>query len=169
MKKILNSLGYALQRAASDLLELDSREIGMLLVPVDATNSAILFYDNVPGGAGHARELISLEKEWLERARQVLFVDSYHHKNCTSACMDCILTYDAQFTFQNYGLDRKTAFEILDALMNNKSLPTYIPLNSLVTEEEPVEQGTPEEIIQQDKNERLKAANKRKGRTRRRK
>ena len=58
---LIGTLGYAFQRAAAKRLELDAREIGVLLVPTGEGGKGFgtVLYDNVPGGAGHVRELLA--------------------------------------------------------------------------------------------------------------
>jgi DEAD/DEAH box helicase domain-containing protein len=93
---IARTLGRALQIAGAELLELDSREIGMLVVPGINGGRGVVLYDNVPGGAAHVRELRDRGREWMERAKDALFVNQAHHQRCQTACLDCLLTYDAQ-------------------------------------------------------------------------
>ncbi|GAB6179012.1 hypothetical protein JCM14036_03310 [Desulfotomaculum defluvii] len=93
------TLGYALQQAASRLLEIDTREIGVLTINVgtDRTHWAVVLYDNVPGGAGHTRELLAMGRQWLEYSlEKVLIINEEHDQLCQRACLDCLLTFDAQ-------------------------------------------------------------------------
>lgn len=41
-----------------------------------------VLYDNVPGGAGHVRELLSLGRSWLEEARRVMYINEKHNRTC---------------------------------------------------------------------------------------
>ena len=54
---LMTTLGYALHRAAAESLQLDGRELGVTTMPTGAHSRGVLLYDNVPGGAGHVREL----------------------------------------------------------------------------------------------------------------
>lgn len=92
------TFAYALQIAGAKLLELDSREIGVLCAPTGQLGHSLgaVLYDNVPGGAGHVRELLSLGRDWLLAAEQILWVNEQHHELCQTACLDCLLTFDGQ-------------------------------------------------------------------------
>lgn len=116
-ESLMTTLGYALQRAGAALLEMDSRELGVMVVPAGEAGlgKGIVLYDNTPGGAGHVRELLAYGRTWLEEARDVLYVDSDHHAKCTSACIDCLLAFDAQSVAEL--LDRRLALNFLDSLL----------------------------------------------------
>ena len=47
---LVTTLGYALQRAAAELLQLDERELGVAAMPTGSHSLGVLLYDNVPGG-----------------------------------------------------------------------------------------------------------------------
>ena len=118
-KALITTLGYALQRAAAYILQLDSREIGVLTAPAGHLGQGLgaLLYDNVPGGAGHVRELLTLGREWLERARHYLWIDERHDQRCRSACLDCLLSFDTQVASFNGLLDRPRALSELTELL----------------------------------------------------
>jgi DEAD/DEAH box helicase domain-containing protein len=116
---LIKTLAYAFQRAATGRLELDPREIGVLVVPTGRggkSRGAVLF-DNVPGGAGHVGELLDQGKEWLRDARQVLYIDSAHDQRCDSACLDCLLSFDAQMSMEQHPFIRRHALVQLDRLL----------------------------------------------------
>lgn len=119
---LIQTLGYALQRGGCYLLELDSREIGVLPVPSGDQGRAwgVVLYDNVPGGAGHVRELIDFDREWLDRAERVLFRDPEHHRRCESACLECLLSFDAQAAMASRPFVRRRAWETLRRLMERR-------------------------------------------------
>jgi hypothetical protein len=119
------TLGYALQISGASLLEIDSRELGMMTVPVRAHGSSrgIVLYDNVPGGAGHVRELAELGRAWLEGALQRLFISDAHHTQCQTACLDCILTFDTQTGAAQNNLCRQRAHAVLHTLLNGGEFP----------------------------------------------
>jgi hypothetical protein len=120
------TLGYALQISGASLLELDSRELGMMTVPVAAGGRyrGIVLYDNVPGGAGHVRELAEVGRAWLETALQRLFISEAHHARCQTACLDCILTFDTQTGAAQNDLCRRRAHAVLQVLLNGGELPS---------------------------------------------
>lgn len=121
------TLAHALQIAGARLLELDTRELGVMVTGVGqrAKEWGAVLYDNVPGGAGHVLELLKAERTWLERTQEVLFLSETHHRRCETACLDCLLTFDAQEAMSRGLLKRKEAYEVLSQLLtgNILSLP----------------------------------------------
>jgi Lhr-like helicase len=118
-ESLIITLAYAFQRAAAQLLELDPRELGVLTVPTGeggATRGAVI-YDNVPGGAGHVRELLAIGEEWLAAARAAMYVSGDHDRRCESACLDCLLTFDAQRAMSQRPFVRRLALQCLDRLL----------------------------------------------------
>ena len=122
-RSLIATLAYALQRAAARRLELDSREIGVLLTPTgeDEARGAVL-YDNVPGGAGHVRELLSDDSAsvLLDEARDILYLNPDHDKRCDSACLDCLLSFDAQAMMAQHPFTRRRALAALDDLLKRR-------------------------------------------------
>jgi len=106
------SLGRALVLAGARLLELDERELRTELIPLRDRNLGIVIYDTAPGGAGHCQRLINLGWEWIEAARNILYVDDKHHSRCRKACLDCILDFSGQYSANH--LDRLAALALLD-------------------------------------------------------
>lgn len=121
-RALITTLGYALQRAGVQVLELDMREIGVMTVPAGKDGWGIVLYDNVAGGAGHVRELLGLGRLWLEEALRVLYVSPNHHDHCETACLDCLLGIDAQIAISRGLLKRKQAHRILDRLLQETPL-----------------------------------------------
>ena len=123
---LVSTLAQSLHISGAKLLELDSRELGTLVIPAGDKGRGLgaVLYDNVPGGAGHVRELLSLEREWLDTARATLFVDEQHHISCETACLDCLLTFDAQEVMRRGLLNRRLAIKVLDALLQGTELPS---------------------------------------------
>lgn len=116
-KALVATLGEALRLAGAELLELDSREIGLLITPTRNGGWATLLFDNVPGGAAHVYELMTLTREWMKSALHVLFRDEEHHRRCDSGCLDCILTYSIQEQLSE-GLQRRSAHSALESLLH---------------------------------------------------
>jgi hypothetical protein len=135
-KSAITSIGLALHRAATDILEMDSREIGMLITDINTDKFGVVLYDNVPGGAGHVRELAEISRIWFEKALSSLYVSDDHHSKCRSACLDCILTYDAQFV-ENDVIDRILAYEVLNRLLKGEEVDDFLKsyCNSQKTEQ----------------------------------
>ncbi len=123
--ELLWTLAQALEISGAKLLELDSRELGTLVIPAGDRGRGFgaVLYDNVPGGAGHVRELLALGRQWLEEARNVMFVNEEHNQTCETACLDCLLTFDTQEPMRRGLLQRQLAIRVLDALLNGNELP----------------------------------------------
>ncbi len=121
---LITTLGYALQRAGVQVLELDTRELGVMTIPTGKNGSGwgVVLYDNVAGGAGHVRELLGLGRLGLEEALRVLYVNQEHHNHCETACLDCLLGIDAQIVVSRGLLKRKQAHRVLDLLLKDASL-----------------------------------------------
>ena len=125
---LLWTLTQALQISGAKLLELDGRELGALVTPagIEGRGLGAVLYDNVPGGAGHVRELMSLGREWLKEAYWTMYVSEQHDATCETACLDCLLTFDAQEPMRLGLLNRRQAMRILGILLGESaiSLPT---------------------------------------------
>jgi hypothetical protein len=119
---LVQSLGYALLRGGCRILELDSREMGLLAVPTgsDGSEWGVVLYDNVPGGAGHVRQLLEFPDEWLAEARRVLYVSEAHHRRCDAACLECLLSFDTQTAYSRFGFVRRAALQRLNAALENR-------------------------------------------------
>jgi hypothetical protein len=118
-RAIVTTLGYALQRAGAELLELDTREIGVLIVPAGegGRSYGAVLYDSVAGGAGHVPELLAYGRRWLETARNVMFVNEQHNALYETACLSCLLSFDAQEMMRQNLLHRGIAKEAFDMLL----------------------------------------------------
>jgi hypothetical protein len=116
---LITTLAYALHRAAAELLQLDARELGVDTMPAGEAGRGlgVLLYDNVPGGAGHVRELLELGRGWLERAKEIMFVDEAHDQRCQSACLDCLLSFQAQNAMLEGNLNRPHALVLQRQLL----------------------------------------------------
>ena len=79
-----------------------------------------VLYDNVPGGAGHVRELIAQGEDWLKASRQVIYVDPEHDARCETACLDCLLSFDAQMAIARRPFVRRRALAALESLLGAK-------------------------------------------------
>jgi hypothetical protein len=114
------SLGYALQIAGAKRLQVDTRELGVLTswAGTNGQTAAPLLYDNVPGGVGHVKELAQMRTTWFQDARELLHGGKAHHERCDRACIDCILTFDAQHALERRDLDRRQAFALLDGALS---------------------------------------------------
>jgi DEAD/DEAH box helicase domain-containing protein len=119
---LVQSLGYALLRGGCRVLELDSREMGLLAVPTgnDGSEWGVILYDNVPGGAGHVRQLLDCPDRWLTEARRVLYVSESHHRRCDTACLECLLSFDTHSAYSRFGFVGREALRRLDVALENR-------------------------------------------------
>ena len=122
--KIVTTLGCALQTAGAKLLQLDLREIGFITTPAGdkGIGYGVMLYDDVPGGAGHVRELLDVGREWLEEARRCLWVDEAHDLRCRTACLDCLLSFGTQSSASRGLLERQAALTKLSTMLDNDAL-----------------------------------------------
>ena len=127
--KIVTTIGCALQLAGAKLLQLDMREIGFITTPAGdrGMGYGVMLYDDVPGGAGHVRELLDVGREWLEEAKERLWVNEAHDRRCKTACLDCLLSFGTQSSASRGLLERRDAFAQLSAMLINESPSTGEP------------------------------------------
>jgi hypothetical protein len=112
------TLGFALKLSGAEMLELDSREIGVTGCRIgQAGRWGLQLFDSAAGGAGHAAELFGNGREWLARAGEVMFRDADHDQRCISACLRCLLISASQFDYESGLLQRKQTFTILGELL----------------------------------------------------
>ncbi len=120
------SLLYAIIHGASHCLQIERRDIDGVLFPRSSGGSwvqTIVLYDNVPGGAGHVKNIKENLTAVLEEARRIL--------NCNdcapdTSCYHCLRDYNNQF-FHQY-LKRESALKFLDLLIASiKPLDNYAP------------------------------------------
>jgi hypothetical protein len=116
---LVQTLGFAMQQAGCRLLGLDTREMGLLPAPSGdgGREWAVVLYDNVPGGAGHVWELVEQAYKLIREAREVLFVSEAHHTHCDTACLECLLSFDAQTAMARAAFDRREALRRLNAML----------------------------------------------------
>jgi hypothetical protein len=154
----VTTLGYALQRAGAQLLELDTREIGVLVVPCGegGRGHGVVLYDSVAGGAGHVPELLAQGRVWLEQARAVLFVNDAHDALCETACLSCLLSFDAQEVMRQNLLNRRAALKALDALLSGGGDGVMPPFTPEPSQPGRIQNGVPSaaERLERAKNRR---------------
>jgi ATP-dependent helicase YprA (DUF1998 family)/tetratricopeptide (TPR) repeat protein len=104
-----STLGQALRHAGARLLQIDPRELSVVLVPAGPSGGgwAPVLYDNVPGGVGHVKQLLDIGRAWLDETFKVVRGDDKHNESCQSACLDCLLSIESQATVGDERLDRK--------------------------------------------------------------
>ena len=112
------TLGFALKLAGAESLELDSREIGVTGCRIGESGRwGLQLFDSAAGGAGHAAELFDTGRDWLERARQLMYRDADHDERCVSACLRCLLISASQGDYEAGLLQRKQTVRVLDELL----------------------------------------------------
>lgn len=112
------SLLYAILHGASHALQIERQDIDGVLFPKGRDGlweQTIVLYDNVPGGAGHVRNIQDNMDLVLEEARNILSCN-----DCApdTSCYHCLKDYGNQYHHQE--LKREEALAFLDLLMANK-------------------------------------------------
>ena len=106
------SVAYAVLLGAAETLDVPDADLNVTITGSSNTGeSAIVLYDNVPGGAALVAQLEqeSIFKEMLHNARQRV----QGNCGCDSSCYGCLRSYRNQFAHPH--LDRKEALAILGA------------------------------------------------------
>lgn len=116
-QRLMTTLQLALHRAAAELLQLDVRELGAELVPASAGRYSIVLYDNVPGGAGHVRELLDEGPALFRSSLGILHGTDDHNLRCREACLDCLLGYSSQSAHEQGLIDRRLALRWLQSVL----------------------------------------------------
>ena len=104
------SVAYAVLLGAANTLGIPDRDLNVTITAGDNPHeSAIVLYDNVPGGAGLVAQLEqkSVFKEVLTNARERV----QDNCGCSSSCYGCLRSYRNQFAHPH--LDRIRALETL--------------------------------------------------------
>ena len=105
------SVAYAVLLGAAEILDVPDADLNVTITSSNTGKTAIVLYDNVPGGAALVAQLEeeNVFKEMLHNARQRV----QGNCGCDSSCYGCLRSYRNQFAHPH--LDRKKALEILDA------------------------------------------------------
>ena len=104
------SVAYAVLLGAADILEIPNTDLNVTITGVDYPNdSAVILYDNVPGGAGLVAQMEEEDifREVLRSAKERV----QGNCGCDTSCYGCLRSYRNQFAHAR--LDRKRALEIL--------------------------------------------------------
>lgn len=110
------SLLYAIIEGASIELGVSRNEIGGCLYRadgVDVANTSIILYDDVPGGAGHAKKISKHLKGVLENAKQK--VSGTCGCGEDTSCYGCLRSFENQFYHEI--LERGIAYKYLSELL----------------------------------------------------
>lgn len=103
---------WALRAAASDVLDIPGSEIGSTMYDIQGGGKALMLYDDVPGGAGHAERLREGLEDLIEAAYKRVANCECGEDTC---CYGCIGSYFNQ-SRQSH-LSRGAAKRILGALL----------------------------------------------------
>ena len=123
------TLGFALKLAGSEMLELDSREIGVAGSRIGTSGRwGLQLFDSAAGGAGHAAELFGAGRDWLQRARELMFRDRDHDERCISACLRCLLISASQGDYEAGLLQRYETIRMLEDLLRPSALAKNYPI-----------------------------------------
>jgi ATP-dependent helicase YprA (DUF1998 family) len=117
-KSFWPSLLYAVIEGASIELGVARKEIGGCLYRADGediTNTSIILYDDVPGGAGHAKKISKNLRGVLENAK--LKVAGSCGCGEETSCYGCLRSFENQFYHEI--LQRGIAHEYLTELLNH--------------------------------------------------
>ena len=104
------SVAYAVLLGAAEILDVPDTDLNVTITGgISPDDSAIVLYDNVPGGAGLVAQLEqeSVFEEMLHNARQRV----QGNCGCDSSCYGCLRSYRNQFAHPH--LDRKKALNLL--------------------------------------------------------
>jgi ATP-dependent helicase YprA (DUF1998 family) len=120
------SFGTLIANAATRILQIDPGELKTGARAVRRQNGSVqgevFIYDDVPGGAGYARNIKKHLKEILEMA--LAMGQHCPNPNCAGACYKCMLDYRNQFLHPI--LDRHIGAAMLDYVLHGKT-PTLSP------------------------------------------
>jgi hypothetical protein len=168
---LVETLATAFLLGAADVLHVDSRELGSLVSPAAGGEVlGLVIHDARAGGSGHVRELYGRGEKWVERTRERLWVSEKHDERCETACLDCLLTFDRQFTASPATLRRRDALRFLDVLMGRGGIDDLPRPRGAQPGPAPGPDGVPTgaQALRgpqaRDKSERLKRTRRRLGR-----
>jgi ATP-dependent helicase YprA (DUF1998 family) len=92
------SFGTLVANAAARVLQIDPSEIKVGVRPINRgghrIHGEVFLYDDVPGGAGYARSILSNLDEIFQVAREI--ANECLNPECTGACYQCMLDYKNQ-------------------------------------------------------------------------
>ena len=106
------SVAYAVLMGASKTLNVPNNDLNVTITAGDDLESAVVLYDNVPGGAGLVTQLegVDVFNEMLNNALERIRGNC----GCSSSCYGCLRSYRNQFAHPY--LDRVKALEFLSGL-----------------------------------------------------
>lgn len=105
---IATAFGHASVLAATELLDLDSRELGVF-----SEGTGIILYETAAGGCGHMAELVTQARSLLQVTLKRLYVSPHHDSLCEHGCLSCILTQRSQLDVEMRIADRRATVAYL--------------------------------------------------------
>ena len=151
---VMTTLGYAIRNAGAKLLELDARELGVLVVPLAGGQGlGPAIFDTASGGAGNVLELVQQQHELLQLAYDLLYINAEHDQICKTACLDCLLSFDTQRAMEDGDLVSAEGRAILTALLNGERV-----IGSELSHESTSVKQEADEDFERMKKEKLAAA-----------
>jgi len=111
-----SSLMYAIIHGACHVLQIERTDIDGVLFPIkkeDTWQQKIVLFDNVPGGAGHVKNIKENFQKVLEGAFQVL-----NCQDCTedTSCYHCLKDYNNQYFHEE--LERGPALKFMTRVLS---------------------------------------------------
>ena len=107
------AFGHACVLSASELLDLDPRELGVF-----AEGNCVILYESSAGGCGHMAELVTQAASLLQVALRRLYVSERHNELCEYGCLACILTPRSQHEVEKRLADRRAAVQYLQQALS---------------------------------------------------
>lgn len=111
------SVLWSLIVAGSELLEIPETELGGIVYPGEHKMVSIMLFDNVPGGAGHTKQLSLMIDHLISGAYHI--VDGHCGCSAETCCYGCIASYYNQA--QQAYLSRGAAKDIYEALQGQQN------------------------------------------------
>jgi DEAD/DEAH box helicase domain-containing protein len=119
-RQVALTLGHALKQCGARWLEVDGRELGVLVLPSASGSYRTVLYDDTPGGSGHVLELAEgFARDWLVAACALLVGRdaAEHDLTCQRACLSCLLSFETEP--DALSLDRRRGIGALTALLED--------------------------------------------------
>ena len=121
------SVAEALRKGAAETLEMEVEDLQVLTIGRAGTEEVdVLLYDPMPGGSGLLEQMFT---RWSEVATAALGLMEGCPSACSTACIDCLLTFRNAFYHKH--LNRNTAADRLrawgDSLVFTHEIPSRFP------------------------------------------
>lgn len=120
--KTMISTTYALLYATCDYLNIERKDLKACLhwnFVNGKKQYSIIFYDAVPGGAGHSRRLALNNDELFIKIIKIAY-ENMVNCNCSPSCYNCLRSYENQRIHDD--LDRMAAAKFLGVLLGKSNI-----------------------------------------------